>query len=120
MGWGEDRFKQLACLLPEGWEAKAKELGALRRAREIKSAEELLRMILLYMTEGRSFAGTCALLGLSGEAKISKVAVFKRMRNSAPWLQWLCENIYRGKGLIVKKPEWLKKRNVILVTGQKM
>jgi len=114
---GEDRFEQLLKLLPEGWEAKAKELGALQRAREIKTAEELLRMILLYLTEGRSFAGTCALLELSGEAKLSKVAVFKRMRNSADWLQWLCEHIYCGMGLIVEKPQWLKERKVIVVDG---
>ena len=62
MGRGKDRFKQLLGLLPEGWEAKAKELGAFQRAREIKSPEELLRLILLYLTEGKSFAGTSALI----------------------------------------------------------
>jgi hypothetical protein len=40
-------FKELAALMPCGWEAKAKELGVLRRAREIKSAEALLRLNLL-------------------------------------------------------------------------
>ena len=50
MGWGEERFKQVLRLLPEGWELKAKELGALQRAREIKTPEELLRLILLYLT----------------------------------------------------------------------
>jgi len=41
MGREKKRFKQLLKILPEGWEAKAKELGALQRAREIKTAEEL-------------------------------------------------------------------------------
>ena len=50
MGWGEYRFEELLQFLPEGWEAKAKELGALQRAGEIKTAEELLRLILLYLT----------------------------------------------------------------------
>ena len=117
MGREKDRYKQLLRLLPEGWEAKARELGALRRAREIKSPEELLRLILLYLTEGKSFAGTSAIANLSGETAMSKVAVFKRVRNSAPWLQWMCENIYRRAGIITEKPRWLKGRNVILTDG---
>ena len=117
MGGEINQFERLLHFLPEGWEAKAKELGALKRAREIKSAEELLWLILLYLTEGKSFRGTSALMHLSGEPKISDVAILKRMRNSADWLQWLCENIYRQAGLIVPKPEWLKDRNVKLVDG---
>jgi len=117
MGRGEIRFEQVLRLLPEGWEAKAKELGALRRAREIKTPEELLRLILLYLTEGRSFAGTSALTLLSGEAALNKMAVYKRFRNSADWLQWLCEHICRHAGLIADKPAWLKGRNVRLVDG---
>ena len=117
MGWGKNRFEALLRQLPEGWEAKAKELGALLRAREIKTAKELLWIILLYMTEGKSFRGTSALIRLSGEAELSDVAVLKRIRNSASWLQWLCENICRQAGLIVTKPAWLKKRNVKAVDG---
>jgi len=104
-------------MLPEGWEGKAGELGALRRARGIKTPEELLRLILLYLTEGKSFRGTSALMRLAGEAGISDVAVLKRMRNSAAWLQWLCENIYRRAGLIVAKPRWLKNKSVKIVDG---
>jgi len=81
MGRGEIRFERVLRLLPEGWEAK--ELGALQRAREIKTPEELLRLILLYLTEGRSFAGTSAVTRLSGDAAMNKMAVYKRFRNSA-------------------------------------
>jgi hypothetical protein len=117
MGMGEKRFGQMLELLPEGWEEKARELGALRRARKIQTPEGLLRLILLYLTEGKSFAGTSAIAALSGEEAMSKVAVFKRMRSSAAWLQWMCENIYRNAGLTGAKPEWLKGKNVILVDG---
>ena len=114
---GEYRFEELLRLLPEGWEAKAKELGALKRARGIKTAELLLRLILLYLTEGKSFRGTSALMRLSEEADLSDVAIIKRMRNSAAWLQWLCENICRRAGLTVAKPAWLEGRNVKAVDG---
>ena len=117
MEWGEERFEQVLRLLPEGWESKAKELGALQRARKIKTPEELLRLILLYITEGKSFAGTSAIMQLTGESELTKKAIHKRVRNSAEWLQWLCENIYRRAGLIASKPLWLQDKNVILVDG---
>jgi len=117
MGREKDQFEHVLRLLPEGWEVKAKELGALQRARRIQTPAALLRLILLYLTEGKSFAGTSALAQLSGEAELSKIALFKRMRNSAAWLQWLCENIYRRAGLIVPKPTWLTNKNVKIVDG---
>ena len=112
-----DWYTQLLGLLPTGWEAKAKETGALRRRRGIQTAADLLRLILLYMTEGVSFAGTVALARLSEIAEISKVALYKRLRNSGAWLQWLCQHVYRQAGLTVEKPEWLKGREVIIVDG---
>ena len=52
--FGKERFEQVLPLLPEGLVSKAKELDALQRTREIKTPEELLRLILLYLTEGKS------------------------------------------------------------------
>jgi len=104
-------------MLPEGWEAKAVEMKAFQRPRGIKSPFELLKMILLYLTKGKSFRGTSAVARLSGEAEMSDVAILKRMRNSAAWLQWLSQNICRRGGLTVEKPEWLKNKNVLLVDG---
>jgi len=117
MGMEEGRFKELLRLLPEGWEGKAKELGALQRAREIKGPEELLRLNLLYLTEGKSMAGTSAISNLSGTATMSKIAVFKRIQNSGEWLKWICTHLYRKAGLLIEKPGWLKNRNVLLVDG---
>jgi hypothetical protein len=117
MGREEDRFRQLLKLLPDGWEEKAKELGAFRRAREIKTPEELLRLVLLYLTKGKSMAGTSAITNLSGATTMSKIAVFKRIQNSGEWLKWICTHIYRKAGLLIEKPQWLKDRNVLLVDG---
>ena len=77
-------------------------------------------MILLYLTEGKSFAGTSAITNLIGKATLSKPAVFKRMRNSAAWLRWLCANIRRRAGLLTPKPRWLKDKNVTLVDGSEV
>ena len=112
-------FRQVLELLPEGWETKAKELGALQRARAIKTPEDLLKLILLYLTEGKSMAGTSAVINLSDETAMSKIAVYKRIQNSGDWLQWLCTNICRRAGLLTEKPLWLKDRNVLLTDGSK-
>ena len=118
MGRGKNLlFKQLLELLPEGWESKAKELGAFGRAREIKTPEELLRLILLYITEGKSLARTSALISLSEVSAISKVAIFKRLQKCGEWLKWLCQHICRKAGLLVEKPEWLGDKNILLFDG---
>ncbi|GHU58686.1 IS4 family transposase [Spirochaetia bacterium] len=115
MGAEIDNFESLMAFMPEGWEAKAKELGALQRARNVKTAEELLKLILLYLTEGKSFAGTSALLRMGGDIELNKIGVYKRVRSSAEWLKWLCEHFYRHNGLLAEKPQWLKGKQVCLV-----
>jgi hypothetical protein len=105
-------FEQLLSVMPDGWEAQAKELGALARGREIKNALDLLRLVFLYLSEGKSFSGTAALLGLSGICSISKKAVFSRFQKCGEWLRWLCERIYRNNEAIIEPPQWLGDRKV--------
>jgi hypothetical protein len=107
-GTGKNRFKQVTCFLPETWEEKAKELGAFRRARGIKTPEELLHLILLYLSKGKSFAGTSALLHLLGEASLNKTAV--RNRIAAPGLGGsVSRSIY--------KPVYWSKNQSVCTTG---
>ena len=110
-------FKELAALMPCGWEAKAKELGALRRTREIKSAEALLRLNLLYLTSAPSFARTAAMTRLGGSCHLNKNAVYKRIRGSGEWLAWLCQAIGRAGGMLAEPPELLRGKSVCLIDG---
>ncbi|GHV34402.1 hypothetical protein AGMMS4952_26800 [Spirochaetia bacterium] len=120
MGKERQQFAKLMELLPEGWEGKAKELKALQRAVKIKTPEELLRLIFLYLTGGRSFAGTAAIAQAGGEFELSKIAVWKRVRNSADWLKWLCENICRNAGLLAEQPAWLSGKRVSIVDASEV
>ncbi|MDR1901125.1 MAG: transposase [Treponema sp.] len=108
-------FEHLLSVMPEGWEDKAKELGALQRGREIRNATDLLRLVFLYLTDGKSFSGTAALLKLAGIGSMTKKAVFTRFQKCAGWLQWLCENIYRNNQAISEPPSWLGDKKVYLV-----
>jgi hypothetical protein len=114
---GKYQFEKLAALMPEGWEAKARELGAFQRAREIKTPGDLLRLIFVYLSEGKSFGITSAITKMGDGFELSKKAVWSRIRNSAQWLGWLCQNIYRYQGILVEKPEWLLGKKVCLVDG---
>ena len=115
MGREETNFERLLSVMPPGWQNKAKELGALLREREIKNAIDLLRLVFLYLTEGKSFSGTAALLNLAGICSISKKAVFTRFQKCAEWLRWLCESIYRNNKAIREAPGWLGERKVYLI-----
>jgi hypothetical protein len=115
MGGEAKTFEEVLTVLPSGWEAKSKELGAFSRGRKIKTAQDLLRLVLLYLTSGKSFGGTAALLNIGAGLKITKKAIFTRIQKCPEWLRWLCENICRSSEMIVAKPGWLGNREVYAV-----
>jgi hypothetical protein len=104
-------------ILPAEWEMKARETGALTRGREIKNARDLLVMILLYSTSGKSIGGTSSILRSSGEIQMNKNAVYERILKSEAWVKWLLENISRDAMLIGERPEWLQHRRVVAVAA---
>jgi len=106
-------IEEIKKILPVEWEKKACELGALVRSRVIKVATELLVLILLYVTSGKSIGGTSAILKTSENIKMNKNAVYERLLKSEKWLKWLNENISRTAGLISERPEWLQYKRVL-------
>lgn len=74
-------------------EASAKASGALLRRREIKSAEDLLRLALAYGPCGMSLRGVAAWAQTMGLGELSDVAALKRLRSSASWLEHLVSNL---------------------------
>jgi hypothetical protein len=109
-------------LFSEGWQEKAAELKALTRARNIKKAEDLLMLNLLYQTNGKSLGGTSALLKSGGNINLDKNAVYFRIQNSTEWNIWLNQNICRNNGIVAEKPEFLSDKRVIAIdaTDEKM
>jgi hypothetical protein len=84
-------------LLPEGWEHKARELGAVRRLRGVGSVESLLRILLLHLADGCSLVETALRCGQSGLGRISSVGIFKRLRAADRWLAWMAAGLWRNK-----------------------
>ena len=96
-------WEVIRSLLPKGWEAKAKELGAMRRMRGFASPDRLLRTLLIHVGEGSSFRQTAVRAREGGLADVSDVALLKRLRNAGLWFSWLARSVMK---------EWLMPEEV--------
>lgn len=83
-------------MLPQDWEQSARQCGALRRGRKVTTAEMLLRLILLHVAGGLSLRQTVARAEALGWASLSDVALLKRLRGAANWLEYLCSAMWSG------------------------
>jgi Transposase DDE domain len=73
--------------------ALARQHKAFLRSRGVKSAEDLLRLILAYAPGDRSLRVTAAEAAACGIADVSDVALLDRFRRCADWLTALCERV---------------------------
>jgi len=64
--------------------------GAFSRAREVKTAIDLLRLARMYGPGGLSLRTAAALAAEGGLCGISDVALLKRLRRAVDWLEALC------------------------------
>jgi Transposase DDE domain len=83
-------------MLPSDWEESARQCGALRRCRNVGNAEILLRLVLLHVAGGLSLRQTVVRAAAFGWADLSDVALLKRLRASANWLEYLCSTLWIG------------------------
>lgn len=81
--------------LPEGWEQKANEFGALVRKRKISSAQALLRVLLIHLADGKSLRTTAAYAKEAQICQINDVALLHRLKASERWLRWMSEQLVR-------------------------
>ncbi|HTE17036.1 MAG TPA: IS4 family transposase [Armatimonadota bacterium] len=90
----EEEWGVLTRFLPDGWRELARSTGALKRARQVRSADVLLRLAFLYAASGLSLQQAAARATTAGLARISSVALMKRMRSAGPWLQALAGAVF--------------------------
>src|SRR5512135_2608949 len=80
-------WEQVQRLVPLDLEASARASGAIRRRRQVRSAADLLRLVLAYVLTTyplRLLAAWALLLGLG---ELSDVALLKRLGHCQRWLQ---------------------------------
>lgn len=74
---------------PPGWQEKAKELGAVKRCRKIKSPATLLRVLLIHLAEGISFRSTAVYAQEAGLCEIKDSGLTYRLRQAKEWFHWI-------------------------------
>ncbi len=113
---GED-WDVVTAMLPAQWQAKALELGAVRRLRGFASVEALLRVLLIHLADGCSLRET-AVRARAGElADVSDVALLKRLRSCGEWFQWMSQELAANLSLVSPPDALLAGRRVRLVDG---
>lgn len=78
--------------LPAGWEAAAREAGAIRLERgPLADPELLLRVILGRAASDKPHRDVAEHAKQSGLVDVSNVALHKREKNCGDWLQWIAD-----------------------------
>ena len=95
----DEEWEVLRSFLPAGWEDLGRSSGALKGLRKDKSAEAVLRVLLLHLGCGHSLRETVVRAREAGLAELSDVALLKRLRKSSDWLHGLCVALFRERGM---------------------
>lgn len=111
----KENWKVLISLFPENWERLAEHTHAIGRLRGFRSAEALIRTLLIHIAHGYSLRETAVRARESGLANISDVALLKRLRSAEHWFKALCHELL--KEFSVKFPIEEEGINMRLVDG---
>lgn len=91
-----ESWELIKSLLPDGWEQKAFETGALRPQypdTKIKTAEQLLRLLLLHSAVGMPLRQAVELFAQATDIHISHKTLHQRLRKAGPYLHWLIQEL---------------------------
>jgi hypothetical protein len=99
-------------------EATARSSGALIRRRQIRSAEQLLRLALAYGPGGLSLRAAAVWAGIAEGASLSDTAVMQRVRKAADWLGEIAGALVgRASPAVPDVPDPLPGRRLRIVDG---
>jgi Transposase DDE domain len=113
----EQDWEVVMQMLPMQWEAKAGELGAVRRLRGFDSVGTLLRVLLIHLADGCSLRETAVRASAGGLAAVSDVALLKRLRGCGAWFEWMAREMAAGMALPSAAQALLPGRRVRLIDG---
>jgi hypothetical protein len=92
----EEGWEDLSAWLPGNLDELARQTGALKRRRVIRTGEALLRMSLGYSALELSLRGVSAWMSQHGLAEVSDVGVLKRLQRAPGFLQAVLTALLTG------------------------
>lgn len=98
----EESWEAIIGLLPPDWKEQAVSCGAVERLRGFQSVSDLLRTLLMHVGRGYSLRETAARAQQAGLAKVSDVALLKRLRGAEQWWQNLCQALLAERGVVMR------------------
>lgn len=110
-------WTKIVKLLPEGWEDQARTLGALKFGRQFSGPDNLLRILLMYFSDGCSMRETVARARAGNLADLSDVALLKRVNKSGEWLRWMSQRLIQENSIPVLETSALLGRRILAVDG---
>jgi len=110
-------WPKLLALLPPGWEAKAKELGALKFGRRFSGPESLLRTLLMYLSADCSMVETVERARAGEWLELSDVGLLKRVNKSGAWLGWITEQLIQQSPVVAMQCPALQGRRILAADG---
>lgn len=101
----DEDWNALTSLFPTNWRETAVSTGALKGLRKDKSADNLLRTLLIHIACGYSLRETVVRARRANLADLSDVALLKRLRKGKNWMYDLCVGLFNERGLNVGERE---------------
>ena len=106
----DEDWAVLTSFFPKNWRELALSTNALKGLRKDKSAENLLRTLLIHLGCGYSLRETVVRAQQADLADMSDVALLKRLRKSRDWLCALCVALFAERGVRVQEGGGLQMR----------
>jgi hypothetical protein len=102
-----EAWEVLADFLPAGWQEQARVCEAMQRARgQIRRADVLLRLILLHASGGLSLEQAALRAREQKLVDVTAVALFKRLRSSGRWLEWMTAEMVKERAKAWDEKVW--------------
>ena len=95
----ETNWQTLVSFFPSDWEHVATETRANVRLRGFRSVDALMRTLLLHVARGYSLRETVVRARMARLAKVSDVALLKRLRSAEEWFHALCVALLQEQGI---------------------
>lgn len=99
-----NNISELLKYLPSKYETVAKSSGAMQRAREIKSAKDMLLLCLVYLYKGLSLVEVSVYAAVENIAEISSVNFMKRFAKCRAWFREIALSLDFAEKTGYKKP----------------